>query len=91
VSQDPGLIDLYDAREGGGFPPPLPPIVPCSGEACQSPGPMPGDVTPASQQPGPGNVVPKHPKCRKGKVWSKKKKHCVPRKGKHNKHRRAAR
>jgi len=92
VPQDPGLIDLYDAREGGGFPPPPAPEEPCDleAEACQHPGPAPGNASPASQQPGPGNVKPK-PHCRKPKAYSKKKKRCVKKHHKHNKHRRAAR
>ncbi len=36
LPQDPGLIDLYDAREGGGFPQSVAPAA-CEGEACQSP------------------------------------------------------
>jgi hypothetical protein len=35
VGSDPGSVDLYDARIGGGFPEPLTPI-PCFGDACQS-------------------------------------------------------
>jgi hypothetical protein len=35
VTSDPGSYDLYDAREGGGFPVPTPPIR-CEGDACQS-------------------------------------------------------
>jgi hypothetical protein len=92
VGQDPGLIDLYDAREGGGFPVPPAPIEPCEGEErpCQTPGPAPGDVIPASRQPGPGNVRPK-PRCHKGKVYSKKKKRCVKKHRPHHRHRRAGR
>ena len=33
--RDEGLIDIYDAREGGGFPPPAAPPNPCLGDACQ--------------------------------------------------------
>jgi hypothetical protein len=78
VSQDPGLVDLYDAREGGGFPAPIPPAEPCQGEACQAPGAAPVDVTPASQAASGGNVKtnPKR-RCPKGKVRPKAKKHCV--------------
>ncbi len=91
AAQDPGLIDLYDAREGGGFPPPPPSAIPCHDEGCQNPGPPPGDVTPGSQQSGSGNVLPKTHKCPKGKAWSKKKKRCVKKHRKHSKHRRAGR
>lgn len=35
VPSDPGSYDLYDAREGGGFPVPTPPLA-CEGDACQS-------------------------------------------------------
>lgn len=35
VPGDPGQFDLYDARVGGGFPVPTPPL-PCAGDACQS-------------------------------------------------------
>ena len=90
VPQDPGLIDLYDAREGGGFPPPLPPREPCEDEGCQSPGPAPGEQSPASQSPSAGNPTfpsPK-PKCPKGKVKKKVKGkvRCVKRHHKHHKH-----
>jgi hypothetical protein len=47
-SADPGLIDIYDAREGGGFPLPPPPPVPCNGDACQNIPPAPQSPTPAS-------------------------------------------
>ena len=72
------LIDLYDARVGGGFsseserqP------AECTGEACQvSPGP-PASATPSSQSfTGAGNV--EKPKCPKGKVMQKGK--CVKKK-----------
>ena len=58
VPSDPGLIDVYDAREGGGQPPPGAPPAPCQGEACQSPPPPPSRPTPATAAPaGEGNVV----------------------------------
>jgi len=50
VGSDPGSIDLYDARAGGGFPEPKSPI-PCVGDACQ-PLPSPPD------DPSPGTLVP---------------------------------
>jgi len=84
LPQDPGLIDLYDAREGGGFPLPEEPTLPCEpGVDCQHPGPAPADINPASRALGKGNVVPKAPNCPKGKVYSQRKKHCVK---KHKKH-----
>ncbi|HEX5711819.1 MAG TPA: hypothetical protein VFX85_00730, partial [Solirubrobacterales bacterium] len=41
VPQDPGQIDVYDVREGGGFPVPSPPRPACEGEACVGPAPGP--------------------------------------------------
>lgn len=56
LPQDPGLIDIYDARADGGFPLPEPPPTPCLGEACQNPRPAPNDPTPSSQSFfGPGD------------------------------------
>jgi DNA-binding beta-propeller fold protein YncE len=85
---DPGLIDIYDARIGGGFPPPVSPPVVCEGEACQG-APVPLlNSTPASFAfSGPGNpapsvlatpkakIQPKVKPCRKGTVRKKGK--CV--------------
>ncbi len=73
--QDPGLIDVYDAREGGGFPQPAE-VAPCEGEACQGLVAAPDDPTPASAAfEGAGNVVvgPAATKgrCAKGKVRRK--------------------
>jgi DNA-binding beta-propeller fold protein YncE len=48
LPQDYGLIDVYDARANGGFPPPPPPLPACEGDACQSPASPPDDPTPAS-------------------------------------------
>lgn len=50
VAQDPGSFDLYDARQGGGFP--APPIsIECDGDSCQ---PLPFEP----QDPAPGTAVP---------------------------------
>ena len=66
--EDPGLIDVYDARVDGGYPLPVPPKPICEGEACQSPPPPPNDPTPASPGfQGAGNVKPGPWKCPKGK------------------------
>ena len=75
VVQDPGLIDIYDAREGGGFPPPPVPPAECEGEACQNPLVPPTDTTPASASfAGPGNEVTprKAKKAKKKKARAKK-------------------
>jgi hypothetical protein len=90
VPQDYGLIDIYDARVGGGFPTPSPPTAPCEGEACQGPYRPPEDSAPASELfQGAGNVVeiPAKPKCKRGKV--KKKGRCVkkPQRTKAKRHR----
>lgn len=86
VPRDPGLIDVYDARVGGGFPEPAP-AAECEGEACQSPPATPNDPTPASSAfQGAGNVAEEGSKtCKKGKV--RRKGRCVK---KHRKHKRAA-
>src|SRR5262249_52991229 len=56
LPQDPGQIDVYDARVDGGFPQPPAPPAQCEGEACQPP------LIPPSEPPnssetyrGPGN------------------------------------
>ncbi|HYJ00494.1 MAG TPA: hypothetical protein VEX36_12565 [Thermoleophilaceae bacterium] len=52
VAQDTRLIDIYDARMGGGFDPP--PAAPdgCDGESCQGASNAPADVPPASANGG---------------------------------------
>jgi hypothetical protein len=50
VTADPGSIDAYDARVGGGFDEPQPPIR-CVGDACQ---PLPN----APEDPGVGTLLP---------------------------------
>ncbi len=53
VPRDPGSADLYDAREGGGFPEPEKPIE-CDGDACQA-------VPSPPEDPAPGTLVPGSP------------------------------
>jgi hypothetical protein len=72
LRQDPGLVDIYDARAGGGYPPPASPPPSCEGEACQGPLAPPNDPTPGSSSfEGAGNVVEKPAKK---KAHKKKKK-----------------
>jgi DNA-binding beta-propeller fold protein YncE len=91
VSQDPGLVDVYDARINGGFPEPPQRPGACEGEACQSSPEAPNDPTPASSAfQGTGNVVegaPRPKPCAKGKVRKHGK--CV-KKRKQKRHKRAA-
>jgi hypothetical protein len=78
LPQDPGLIDVYDARVNGGLPGPVSPPASCEGEACQGPLSPPDDPTPASGSGEyAGNVPPPKARkpCPKGKV--RRKGHCV--------------
>jgi hypothetical protein len=67
---DPGGLDLYDARVGGGFPEPAPPI-PCVGDACQGPALVPGEPSPATStiagRGNPSQPRVKKPRCKKGR------------------------
>ena len=63
VAEDPGLVDLYDAREGGGFAPKAT-ATPCEGESCQPAAAAPGAPGAASGPNGSTNLTPL--KCRKG-------------------------
>lgn len=47
VEDDPGYVDIYTARVGGGHRPPGGPAPACEGEACQH-----GEVVPAFRTPG---------------------------------------
>jgi hypothetical protein len=70
VLSDPGSIDLYDARAGGGFPQPESKI-PCFGDACQPLPPEPEDPTPGTlrvSRANPPAALPKSVKCKKGYV-----------------------
>lgn len=70
VSSDPGSVDLYDAREGGGFPAAERPIE-CEGDACQPLEAEPEDPNPGTLLPSAGNPplrLPKQHKCKEGFV-----------------------
>jgi hypothetical protein len=86
LSQDPGLIDIYDAREGGGFPPAPTPAAGCEGEACQGPFEAPNDPTPGSASfSGAGNLkeAPKSSKAKKKQKHKKRKKGAAKKQPKH--------
>jgi NHL repeat-containing protein/WD40 repeat protein len=77
LAQDPGLFDVYDARVGGGLPPPQGPPVICQGEGCKPAPFAPESTTPSSSAyEGPEDEAPPH----------KKKKHKKHKKHHHKKH-----
>ena len=75
VGKDPGAIDLYDARIGGGFGEPGEGI-PCEGDSCQALPPEPTEPTLTTLLSGPGNPPVHYTRygtkpaksCPKGKV-----------------------
>jgi hypothetical protein len=71
---DPGSYDVYDARAGGGFPPP-PGAIPCEGDACQALPEAPEDPTPGTLVPNGGNPAPRFVKVGKKKHHKSKGKH----------------
>jgi len=81
VPQDPGAMDVYDARVNGGFPPPPVPPANCQAGACQSPSSPPDDAPAASSEfRGAGNVREKSGRrCGKGnrKVKKQRRVRCV--------------
>jgi hypothetical protein len=87
------LIDLYDARVGGGFPGETEiPARECEGESCQPPIEAPREVTPSSSSfNGPGNLREAGKpavrcKGKQRKVKTRGKVRCAkPKKGKHTK------
>jgi hypothetical protein len=82
VGGDTDLVDLYDARTGGGFAEPTVTAA-CEGEACQGPISPPNDPTPASSTfEGAGNVRDTKPRCPTDKAQRKGR--CKT--GKHKKH-----
>jgi hypothetical protein len=60
VPADPGSVDLYDAREGGGFPEP-PSEIPCQADACQTLPSEPEDPEPGTLRQGPGTPPSRPP------------------------------
>jgi hypothetical protein len=74
VEGDPGSVDLYDARVGGGFPVPRPPIS-CFGDSCQQLPSEPVDPGLTTGVSGPGN-----PKIHYVKHGHAAKKHCKAKK-----------
>jgi hypothetical protein len=64
VASDPGSIDAYDARIGGGLPEPQAPF-PCNGDACQPLPSPPEDPTAGTAVEGPGNPPPRYVKERR--------------------------
>jgi hypothetical protein len=84
IPTDPGSYDLYDAREGGGFPVSPTPI-PCNGDACQSLPAAPEDPTPGTLVPNSGNPASHFPKEREKKHKKKHKKKHHHKKPTHNK------
>jgi hypothetical protein len=79
VASDPGSIDAYDARVGGGLPEPEPPI-PCEGDACQPLPSPPDDPTAGTSVEGPPNPPPHYGKERR---HHHRKHHHHPRSGPH--------
>jgi hypothetical protein len=81
--RDTGLLDIYVAREGGGFPLPTPSLE-CKGEGCQSAPPPPIDPTPSSASfKGSGDPTPRKARraCRARKGKGGKAKRQAKRKG----------
>ncbi len=82
--QDPALVDVYDAREGGGFEQPsiAPPCDPDVDGSCQgSAGAPPANPSFGTAGSGPGNPSTGRPRCPKGQrqVKKKAKTRCVKR------------
>jgi hypothetical protein len=75
IRADPGAIDLYDARVGGGFPE-AGEGIPCEGDSCQALPPEPTEPTLTTLLSGPGNPPVHYTRygfkasksCPKGKV-----------------------
>ena len=76
LPRDPGSVDLYDAREGGGVPEPEKEIE-CDGDACQSVPSPPEDPAPGTIVPGQPNPPVHFPKTRCKTGFVRKHGHCV--------------
>ncbi len=72
VGADPGAVDIYDARIGGGFPEPIEPI-PCHGNDCQVLAPEPVDPNLNTLLAGRGNPPARYQRL--GPKTHKPKKH----------------
>jgi hypothetical protein len=71
LDADPGSIDLYDARAGGGFVEPEKPII-CIGDSCQSLPSPPDDPNPGTTVRSSGNPPKRFFKERKGRRHRKR-------------------
>lgn len=72
LGQDGGGLDVYDARVGGGFPEPVPPLA-CVGDNCQVLPPPPEDPTPGTGFfTDEGNLPVRFPKAHHKKGHHKK-------------------
>lgn len=88
IGTDPGSVDVYDYRAGGGFPEAEAPFA-CSGDACQALPSPPEDPTPGTLVKNSGNPAQKYysenshrQRCPKGKRLAKRhgKARCVKKK-----------
>jgi hypothetical protein len=80
VSEDTdGVPDVYDARLGGGFPAPEPPLQRCEGDACQGPLTNPAPLlvpSSAVQAAGENDASPVAPKQKPAKKHKKRTRAC---------------